>query len=313
MSEQCVKIPVIVVVGPTASGKTSLAIEIAKQYNGEIVSADSMQIYKGFPIASAAPTAEEKEQAVHHLVEFLEPSVKFSVADYVALAGEKIRDIFERGKVPVIVGGTGLYINSLVDGIVFSQQKTDTTLRQELEQKFNTLGGKEMLRQLSEFDSETAQRLSVGDKRRIIRAFEVYKLSGITFSQQNRLSKEVESPYSPVMIGITYKDREKLYERINKRVDLMLESGLLEEAKSFGEKGVTAAQAIGHKELVPFINGEVSFEEAVQTLKRETRRYAKRQLTWFRRDERIFWIYADEENVYEKAKEIINKKVITNV
>ncbi len=313
MKETCVKIPIIVVVGPTASGKTSLAIEIAKQYNGEIVSADSMQIYKGFPIACAAPTLEEKKQAVHHLVEFLEPSVKFSVADYVILASEKIRDIFERGKVPVVVGGTGLYINSLVDGIVFGQQKTDATLRQELEDMFDSLGGEEMLRRLSEFDSMSAQRLNVGDRRRIIRAFEVYKLSGITISQQNELSKAQESPYSPVMIGITYKDREKLYERINKRVDIMLENGLVEEARAFGEKGITAAQAIGHKELIPYFKSEATLDEAIDTLKRETRRYAKRQLTWFRRDDRIHWIYADEENVCEKAKEIINKKVITNV
>lgn len=307
------KIAVIVVVGPTASGKTSLAIEIAKQYNGEIVSADSMQIYKGFPIASAAPTDEEREQAVHHLVEFLEPDVKFSVAEYVALANEKIRDIYYRGKTPVVVGGTGLYINSLIDGIVFGEQKTDINLRQELEKQFDTLGGEEMLRRLSEFDREAAERLNIGDRRRIIRAFEVYKLSGITISEQNRLSKAKESPYSPVMIGITYKDREKLYERINKRVDIMLENGLLEEAKSMRNKGITAAQAIGHKELIPYFNGEISLDEAVETLKRETRRYAKRQLTWFRRDERINWIYADEENVYNRANEIINEKVIIDV
>ncbi len=307
------KIPVIVVVGPTASGKTSLGIEIARMFNGEIISADSMQIYKGFPIASAAPTDEEKSLAVHHLVEFLEPTVKFSVAEYVALANEKIRDIYSRGKTPVVVGGTGLYINSLIDGIVFGEQKTDMNLRQELEEQFDTLGGEEMLRRLSSFDNEAASRLSVGDRRRIIRAFEVYKLSGITISEQNRLSRVKESPYSPVMIGITYKDREKLYERINKRVDIMLESGLLEEAKSMSNKGITAAQAIGHKELIPYFNGKVSLRDAVETLKRETRRYAKRQLTWFRRDERIFWIYADEDNVTEKAKEIINKKVIYNV
>ncbi|MEE0946444.1 MAG: tRNA (adenosine(37)-N6)-dimethylallyltransferase MiaA [Acutalibacteraceae bacterium] len=307
------KIPVIVVVGPTASGKTGLGIKIAREYNGEIVSADSMQIYKGFPIASAAPSEEEKKLAVHHLVEFLEPSVKFSVAQYVELAGEKIRDIHLRGKIPVIVGGTGLYINSLIDGIAFSSQETDTLLRKQLEDEYEKIGGEEMLKKLAEFDSYTAKKLSSGDKRRIVRAFEVYKTTGMTVTEQNRLSRINGSPYSPIMIGISFSDREKLYERINRRVDVMLENGLIDEAKSFTQKGMTAAQAIGHKELMPYIDGIISMDDAIETLKRETRRYAKRQLTWFRRDERIRWVYADTEDVWKKTKEIINEKGVTNV
>lgn len=309
MSENFVKIPVIVVVGPTASGKTGLAINIAKKYNGEIISADSMQIYKGFPIASAAPSDIEKQSAVHHLVEFLNPSEKFSVADYVSLAGEKIAQVYAKGKVPIIAGGTGLYINSLIDGIKFSDQKTDLNLRQAIEEEFDRLGAETMLKRLYEIDKETAEKLSVGDRRRIVRAFEVYRSTGNTITEQNKLSKQNDSPYDPLMIGITYEDREKLYERINKRVDLMLENGLLEEAKTAGSKGITAAQAIGHKEFIPYFNGEISLDSAVETLKRETRRYAKRQLTWFRRDSRINWIYADKENVLNRAFEIIEERM----
>lgn len=309
MSVENIKIPVIVVVGPTASGKTSLGIEIAKKYNGEIVSADSMQIYKGFPIASAAPTKEEKAQVVHHLVEFLEPNVKFSVADYVKLAKEKIEEVYSCGKIPVIVGGTGLYVSSILNGISFIEQKTDEKIREALEEEYDKFGGEEMLKKLSAFDPETANRLSAGDKRRIIRAFEVYKTTGITVTKQNELSMATESPYEPLVIGITYKDREKLYERINKRVDIMLENGLLEEAKGFADKGITAAQAIGHKEFFPYFRGEISLNEAVETLKRETRRYAKRQLTWFRRDERINWIYADEDDIVKNAMMIIEERM----
>ena len=309
MIKNIVKIPLIVVVGPTASGKTALAIEIAKRYNGEIISADSMQIYKGFPIASAAPNNEEKKSAVHHLVEFLDPADKFSVADYVNLAGKKITEVINKGKLPIIAGGTGLYINSLIDGIKFSDQKADINLRKAINDEFDRLGAEAMLKKLYEIDKETAEKLSAGDKRRIVRAFEVYRSTGITVSEQNRLSREQESPYDPLIIGITFEDRQKLYERINTRVDIMLENGLLEEAKGSSQKGITAAQAIGHKEFIPYFNGEVSLNDAIENLKRETRRYAKRQLTWFRRDERINWIYADKQDVKESAFKIIEERM----
>ncbi|MBE6728685.1 MAG: tRNA (adenosine(37)-N6)-dimethylallyltransferase MiaA [Ruminococcaceae bacterium] len=307
MSQEIKKIPVVVIVGPTASGKTGLAIEVAKKFDGEIVSADSMQVYKGFPIASAAPTEYEKSIIPHHLVEFLEPSVKFSVADYVKFASKCIYDINRRGKLPVIAGGTGLYINSLIDGIPFGEKQEDEKLRQSIEEEYDLLGGEKMLQKMAEFDSETASRLSSGDKRRIVRAFEIYRSTGITITKQNELSKLKASPYKPTIIGITYEDRQKLYDRINSRVDLMLKNGLINEAKQFSEDNVTASQAIGHKELMPYLRGEISLEEAVETLKRETRRYAKRQLTWFRRDTRINWIYADKEDVLKKTFSIIKE------
>lgn len=309
MSNITEKPKVLVVAGPTASGKTGLGIALAKHFDGEIVSADSMQIYKGMPIASAAPTKEEKEQAVHHLVEFLEPEQRFCVADYVALAKETINGILNRGKLPIIVGGTGLYINSLIDGIEFCEQKPDEEIRKRLEADFETYGGEEMLRRLEKIDIQTAQRLSVSDKRRIIRALEIYETTGVTLTEQNRLSKKNGAPYDAIMVGITYLDREKLYERINKRVDLMLENGILDEARKMNNKGVTASQAIGHKEFGEYFSGNCTLEEATEKLKRETRRYAKRQLTWFRRDSRINWIYADCDDVLKRAVEIIERKL----
>lgn len=300
---------VVVVAGPTASGKTGLGIALAQRFGGEIVSADSMQIYKGMSIASAAPTNEEKEQAVHHLVEFLEPEERFCVADYVALAKEKISDILSRGKLPIIVGGTGLYINSLIDGIEFCEQSPNETIRKRLEAEFDALGGESMLSRLKEIDEQTANRLSASDKRRIVRALEIYETTGTTLSQQNELSRKNGKPYDEIMLGITFLDREKLYERINKRADLMLNNGILEEAKLMSNKGVTAAQAIGHKEFNEYFSGNCTLEEATEKLKRETRRYAKRQLTWFRRDSRINWLYNDSDDVFQRAVEIIERKL----
>jgi len=289
------KTKVIFIVGPTASGKTALSIEIAKRFGGEIVSADSMQIYKGIHVASAAPDIEEMAGIKHHLIEFLELDEEFSVADYVKKARECIADISNRGNLPVVVGGTGLYINSLLDNTQYSEEEADLNLRLELEEKMERVGAEQMLTELAEFDPETASRLHPNNRRRIIRAFEVYITTGKTMTQQNILSHNEESNLDPIVIGITYNDRELLYQRINKRVELMLENGLLEEAESTFEfsdsKG--AFQAIGHKELYQFFKGECSLEEAKERLCRQTRRYAKRQLTWFRRDDRINWIYAD--------------------
>ncbi len=305
------KIKLISIVGPTASGKTALSIELAKRLSGEIVSADSMQIYKGISIASAAPTIEEMQGIPHHMLEFLELGNEYSVADYVNQAKSVILDINNRGKQPILVGGTGLYVNSLTEGITFTEQKTDEMLREKLEKEFDAIGGEEMLKKLAEFDKESADKLSKNDKKRIIRAFEIYKLSGITKTEQDIISKKNDSPFESVFIGITYKDRGKLYERIDKRVDLMLKNGLLKEAETTlclkENKG--AAQAIGHKELHAFLKGEKSLEEAVEDLKRGTRRYAKRQLTWFNKNENINWLYADETpNILEAALEIIERE-----
>ena len=299
------KIPLIAVVGPTASGKTKLGIELAKAFDGEVVSADSMQVYKGISIASAAPTKEETESIPHHLVEFLELGSEFSVADYVNLAKDKIKDIYNRGKMPILVGGTGLYVNSLIDGIEFSSQDNNFEIRNRLEKEMELLGAEEMLRRLSEIDSITASKLHPNNRRRILRALEVYETTGITFSAQNELSR-VGSEFDTLIFGVTYQDREKLYERINLRVDNMLSNGLLDEAKTTLDLpiGKGAMQAIGHKELHKFLRGEQTFDEAVETLKMQTRRYAKRQLTWFNRNQDIQWLYQDNEDVTAKAIQI---------
>ncbi len=303
------KIPLLAVVGPTASGKTALGVALAKALGGEIVSADSMQIYKDMPIAAAVPSMEEREGINHRLMEFCEAGSEFSVADYVNFAKKEIFDIYSQNKLPILVGGTGLYVNSLIDNISFTEKKKDEKLRASLERQFDEIGGEEMLRLLSEFDPDSAVRLHVSDRRRIIRAFEVYRQTGKTVTEQNVLSKSEPSPYNALIIGIAYRNRETLYERINQRVDIMLENGLLAEAEKYclsERKG--SGQAIGHKEFAPYFKGECSLDEAVETLKRETRRYAKRQYTWFCRNDRINWIYADEtDDVIASALEIIKE------
>ncbi len=295
---------IICVVGPTASGKTALGIELCKLLDGEVVSADSMQIYRDMHIASAAPDIDEMQGIPHHLVEFLPYGSSFTVADYVKLARKEIDAIGLCGKIPVIVGGTGLYINSLANNIEFIESDTDLKLRNQITEEFDSVGGAVMLERLRQIDAETADKLHENDKRRIIRAFEIYQSTGNTKSFNDRLSVTSESPYCACMIGITYRDRELLYERINRRVDIMLENGLLDEAKAAFDKklGGGAVQAIGHKEFFDYFKGEISLQEAVENLKRSTRRYAKRQLTWFNKDSRINWIYADEtDDVYALA------------
>ncbi len=301
------KNPVIAVVGPTASGKTAFSIAIAKLLGGEIISADSMQVYKGMPIASAAPTAEEKQEVTHHLFEFLEPDVSFSVADYVAVAREKITEVASRGKLPIVVGGTGLYIDSLLLGIEFISDKKDLELTKRLNDELNEKGAAYLLDKLFEIDKQTASRLSVNDHRRIIRALEVYYATGITLSEQNKLSRQNESPYSVTWFGLNCADRDVLYDRINRRVDLMVENGLVAEAASASARG-TAAQAIGHKELYPYLNGRCTLGTAIDSLKQATRRYAKRQITWFRRNDKINWLYFDTEDVMNKALEILKRE-----
>lgn len=307
------KIPIAAVVGPTASGKTALAIRIALKYNGEIISADSMQIYKGMDIATAKPTAYEMSLVRHHLVDFLDPGETFSVSDYVHMAHKAAADIFSRGKLPVLCGGTGLYVRSFLENVKFCEQDTDPELRNELEKMYEKLGAEKMLRQLAEFDPQTAASLLPSNRKRIIRAFEIYRSTGITMSEQLRRSKCIPSPYKTAAIGLCFHDRQRLYDRINKRVDIMLEQGLLDEAKKFYEMtaGTTASAAIGYKELLPYLEGRSTLDECTETLKRETRRYAKRQLTWFRRDEYIKWIEADIcEDTFSEAQRIIEQSGI---
>ncbi len=290
------KIPVIGIVGPTASGKTALSVKLAQALDGEIVSCDSMQIYRQMSVGTAKPSLEEREGVVHHLMDFLDVSEPFSVADYCKRADEVIRDIHVRGKRVLVVGGTGLYFSSLIDHITFEDQKSDSALRERLQRDADEYGGEYLLRQLEAFDPETAKSLHPNNVGRIIRAIEVYRTTGQTMSQKQRLSRACESPYLPCLIGLTFRDRAKLYDRIDRRVDLMMEQGLLEENRRLLTLPLsdTASQAIGFKEFLPYLYGQAPLEECVENLKRQSRRYAKRQLTWFRRDARIFWIHADE-------------------
>jgi tRNA dimethylallyltransferase len=307
------KIPVIAVVGPTASGKTSLSINIAKKFRGQVVSADSMQIYEKMDIATAKPTADETQGIQHYLIGFQPIDKKFSVAEYVSLANKCILKIHNEGDIPVVAGGTGLYVDSLLNNIQFSKEEENREIRQELTDLFDEKGAEYMLDLLREIDPLTAERLHLKDKSRIIRALEIYKLTGKTMTEQKILSREEESPYDVLYIGINYRDRNVLYDRINRRVDIMLENGLLEEAKDFYNipQDKTACQAIGYKELAPYFNGEKSLDECVEKLKQETRHYAKRQLTWFRKNENVNWIYPDdyedEAEMYSAVYEIINE------
>ncbi|MBR5544020.1 MAG: tRNA (adenosine(37)-N6)-dimethylallyltransferase MiaA [Clostridia bacterium] len=289
------KIPVIAVVGPTASGKTSLSIEIAKRFNGQVVSADSMQIYEKMNIATAKPTEDEMQGVPHHLIGFQPIDKKFSVAEYVDLANECIEKIHNAGDLPVVAGGTGLYVDSLLQNIQFSKEN-NTEIRDELTALFDEKGAEYMLNWLNEIDPETASRLHLNDKSRIIRALEIYKLTGKTLTEQKALSRLEETPYDVLYIGINYRDRNVLYDRINLRVDLMLQNGLLEEAEEFYNipADKTACQAIGYKELAPYFRGDATLEDCVEKLKLETRHYAKRQLTWFRKNENVNWVYPDD-------------------
>ena len=304
------KIRIVAVAGPTASGKTALSVRLAKYYSGEIISADSMQIYKGMSIATAKPTKDEMQGIPHHLIDFLDPRESFSVSQYVKLAHEKAAEITARGNLPIICGGTGLYMRSFLENISFSEEETDESLRAALMEQYRTRGGQAMIEYIRTFDPETAQKLLPSNSKRIIRAIEIYKLTGKTMSRQILESRSEPSPYDIAAIGITYADRQKLYDRINKRVDIMMKNGLLEEAESFykSEIGDTASAAIGYKELKPYLDGEVSLEQAVDKLKQETRHYAKRQLTWFKRDKYIKWIEADKcSDVYNEAVKIIDE------
>ena len=300
------KIPVIAVVGPTASGKTKLAIEICKRHNGEVISADSMQIYRYMSIGTAKPDEEEMEGIPHHLMDFVTPGESFSVAKYVQLAREKIEDIHSRGKLPVVAGGTGLYVDSLLGNIQFSDSKGDEAIREELSRIAAEKSPQVLWDMLNEIDPDTAQTLHPNNVWRVIRAIEVYRLTGKTMKETQEESRRLPSPYNSLLIGMNYRDRAVLYDRVNRRVDIMMEKGLLDELKMLLDMGFTgtARQAIGYKELMPYIEGAVPLDVCVDTLKQESRRYAKRQLTWFRRNEKINWIYGDD---YDDTAQIFDK------
>ena len=278
---------VIVICGPTASGKTSLGIQIANLVNGEIISADSMQIYKDMDIGSAKPTIEERAQAVHHLIDFVDPDRRYSVADFKKDAESKIKEILEKNKVPIIVGGTGLYVNSLIYNIHYNEVETDLEYRKMLE----SIDVKNLYKMAEGIDSEALKKIASTDRKRISRILEIYHSTGKTKTELEKESRhEPEYDYKIFVLNM---DRQKLYDRINLRVDLMIKDGLVDEVKRMLEKYSefpTAMQGLGYKEIVDYLNGNCSLDEAIEKIKLETRRYAKRQLTWFRSYDNATWI-----------------------
>ena len=284
---------IICVVGPTASGKTKLAVQLAKTYDGEVVSCDSMQIYKHMDIGTAKPTPEEMEGVRHHLIDIIEPGEDFSVGKYVQLADACVQDILSRGRTVIIAGGTGLYVDSLISGRTFAPVP-QTGKREALEAQMREAGGEAMLEALRAVDPEAAQRLHPADEKRIIRALEVYEETGKTITQHNLETQAIPPRYRPVWLGLDYADRAVLYRRIDLRVDLMLQAGLLDEIRALLALGVspaaTAMQAIGYKEFFGALDGSCTLEEAAELCKQRSRNYAKRQLTWFRRNPEIRWL-----------------------
>lgn len=309
------KIPLVVIAGPTASGKTAAGVYLAKQLNGEVVSADSMQIYREMTIGTAKPVPEEMEGIPHHLIDFVDPSDSFSVAEYVQLAQQKIGEIHSRGKLPILVGGTGLYISSLVDNIQFSESESDIAYREEMIALAQQEGAQALWEKLNEVDPAAAQKIHPNNVGRVARALEVYHTTGIPISVHQERSRTKPSPYALCMMALSFRDRQKLYDRINLRVSLMVQQGLEQEARQLIQKGygATSFQAIGYKEMGAYLAGEETLEEACEHIRQESRRYAKRQLTWFRRDERYQWFYAedyeDREQMYQQMAEHVRRQL----
>ena len=284
---------IVVICGPTASGKTALSIALAKAFDGEVVSADSMQIYRRMDIGTAKPTKQEMDGVPHHMLDVAEPREAYSVSRYVEEATACVEDILARGKLPIVCGGTGLYIDGLIRGTDYQPAGTDNGIREQLEGEWEAQGAEEMMARLAAVDPDSAARLHLSDKRRILRALEVYLATGETITAHNARTKAIPPRYEAVMIGLNTEPRQILYDRIDRRVGVMLEQGLLQEVQSLLEDGLlegTAAQAIGYKELLAYFRGEMTLETAADLIRQKSRNYAKRQLTWFRRDERVKWI-----------------------
>ena len=284
---------IVVVCGPTASGKTALSIALAKAFDGEVVSADSMQIYRRMDIGTAKPSLEERDGVPHYMLDVADPGEPYSVARYAKEAGDWVEDILARGKLPIVCGGTGLYIDGLLRGAEFQPSGADNGLREQLEGEWDTHGPEHMMARLAAVDPESAARLHLSDKRRILRALEVYLATGETITVHNARTKAIPPRYDAVMIGLNTEPRQILYDRIDRRVGVMLEQGLLKEVRDLLEDGLlegTAAQAIGYKELLAHFRGEITLDAAADLIRQKSRNYAKRQLTWFRRDERVRWI-----------------------
>lgn len=307
----------ICICGPTASGKTALSVALAKQLHTEIISADSMQIYRGMDIGTAKPTVAEQQGIPHHLLDICEPNEPFSVACYVELADAAAQDILSRGMIPLIVGGTGLYMDALIECSTFSGDETDLSVRQKYQHIADTQGNLTVHALLAKVDPESAQRLHPNNLKRVIRALEVYEQTGMTIGELNRRHKRPEPKYNAVKIGVCPVERQTLYDRIDKRVDQMLSDGLLEETRGLLSRGMltgTAAQAIGYKELLGFLEGKDSLDSCVQLLKQRSRNYAKRQLTWLKRDDSIHWIYynrhEDFSYVLQEATEYLQNQSV---
>ncbi len=285
----------IVVVGPTASGKTNLGVYISQKFNGEVISCDSMQIYKGMSISTAKPTEEEMQGIKHHLIDFLPVTKSYSVSDYCKDAQKAFDLITAENKIPVFVGGTGLYIDSFLTNTKFLEDASSEKIRIKLQAELKENGIDYMYRKLCEVDPIASQKIHPNNTKRVLRALEVFEATGKTLTEQENLSHTEKSEIEPLYIGITYSDRQKLYDRINLRVDIMVKNGLVEEAKElFGKSySATAAASIGCKEIKPYLDGVKSLDECLDRLKQVTRNYAKRQLTWFRRNDKINWIYPD--------------------
>ena len=299
---------IIVITGPTATGKTQLSVELAKEFDSEIVSADSMQLYRRMDIGTAKVTAEEMCGIPHHMIDVAEPFDTYSVARYVQEADECISGILSRGKVPIVVGGTNLYIDSLIAGRGFAENDSDNSLREKLLTEYDRTGGEKMLERLRGFDPERADKLHPADKRRIVRAIEVFMLTGKTITEHDEETKRIPPKYDAAMIALDFSDRAELYARIDSRVDKMVSAGLFDEVSSLLSSGLdencTAMQAIGYKEAAMYLRGELTKDEAVALIKQESRRYAKRQLTWLRRNEKLFWIHRSSSSDFSAARRL---------
>ncbi|MBE6949593.1 MAG: tRNA (adenosine(37)-N6)-dimethylallyltransferase MiaA [Ruminococcaceae bacterium] len=300
---------VLVITGPTATGKTKLAVMTAKAIGGEVVGADSMQIYRHMDIGTAKPTLEEMEGIPHHMIDVCSPFEDYSVSRYVEEAAKCCEDIISRGKTPIIAGGTGLYIESLLSGRDFAPGIVGNEVREELSGEYDALGGEAMLDKLREIDPISGEKLHANDKKRIVRALEVYLTTGKTITQHNEETKAIPPRYRSRTIALTFKDRARLYDRIDRRVDMMLEMGLMAEIQKLLDMGLsetsTAMQAIGYKEIISAIKGECTLKEGIEAVKRESRRYAKRQLSWLRRDKSITWIEWDDVPNFDDALSVV--------
>ena len=304
---------ILAVVGATASGKTALGVELAKKFGGEVISVDSMQIYEGLDVTTAKPSVEEMQGIPHHLISIIPRSQRFSVADYVELANQKIQEVASRNKLPILVGGTGLYLDSVLNGMKFTPEE-ETSVRKQLLKRAESEGNEKLYQELQRIDPQAAEKIHVNNTVRLVRALEVCQTSGMTFTEYKKANLAQESPYDAIIIGLDYENRQDLYDRINRRVYKMLDAGMLDEVREAYQQGNvgTSTAAIGYKELIPYLKQKASLEDCIAMIQQESRRYAKRQLTWFRRNAQIQWLILvknDEvQEISEKAEKNHSQK-----